>query len=229
MIENYFRFIYLLHSLWNLFWPRKCIAGDFHSENDIYIVQAYNEAKLEIDRAINATINHLFSPKQTDKSPAFLMKFFRYPDEVSRNIVKPADIYARTLANVRRHVASGLRLNLTNGRLFELATLQFIGYCKLFWSWNESPVTHARKVQVSEFRIKMSRLLLKRGKGCEKPSKLVNWKLSLPKVGYAISYALMRNKLQNVSFEGVVFKISISQNYVSFKTWLCDFICTEAY
>ncbi|XP_065214179.1 peroxidasin [Planococcus citri] len=95
------------------------VIGDFQSENDVYILQAYNEAKLEIDRAINATINHLFSQKQSDKSPGFLMNFFRYPDEISRNIVKSADIYTRTLANVRRHISSGLNLNITNNFSYE--------------------------------------------------------------------------------------------------------------
>lgn len=77
-------------------------------------MQAYNEAKLEIERAINATINNLFAQRH-DKSPTFLMRFFRYPDEVSRNLVKSADIYARTLNNVRKNIAAGLKLNLTDG------------------------------------------------------------------------------------------------------------------
>ena len=80
-------------------------------------MNALKEAKLEVDRAINATINHLFAKPNKSSSPEFLMRIFRYPDEFSRNIVKPADVYSRTLANVRRHISSGLKLNITNGKL----------------------------------------------------------------------------------------------------------------
>lgn len=87
-------------------------------DEDNIIVNAYQDAKLEVDRAINATINHLFVQRNTSQySPEFLMRIFRYPDEFSRNIVKSADIYARTLVNVRKHLTSGLKLNLSDGKL----------------------------------------------------------------------------------------------------------------
>ncbi len=70
---------------------------------------------MDVDRAINATLNHLFAQRNNSKSPEFLMKYFRYPEEIARNILKPADVYARTLSIVRRHVLAGLELNITDG------------------------------------------------------------------------------------------------------------------
>lgn len=78
-------------------------------------MQAYHDAKLEIDRAINATINHVFAQRNNSKSPDFLTKIFRYPDEFARNILKPADLYGRTLVNVRKHILSGVKLNISDG------------------------------------------------------------------------------------------------------------------
>lgn len=84
-------------------------------KEDNYIVNAYQDAKLEVDRAINATINLLFVQHNiSNQSPEFLMRIFRYPDEFSRNFVKSAEIYSRTLFNVRKHLTSGLKLNLTD-------------------------------------------------------------------------------------------------------------------
>lgn len=90
-------------------------AGNFFAKNDEFIFQAANKAKLDIERAINATLNNLFTRRNNTKSPEFLMKLFRYPDEHARNILKPAEIYSRTLSNVRRHILSGLKLNISGG------------------------------------------------------------------------------------------------------------------
>lgn len=88
-------------------------------KEDNYIVNAYQDAKLEVDRAINATINLLFVQHNiSNQSPEFLMRIFRYPDEFSRNFVKSAEIYSRTLFNVRKHLTSGLKLNLTDGKVY---------------------------------------------------------------------------------------------------------------
>jgi len=42
----------------------------------------------------------------------------RFPDIVARDIVKSADIFERTLANVRKHVQAGLKVNLTESNQF---------------------------------------------------------------------------------------------------------------
>lgn len=83
-----------------------------------YIRKAYKEAVFEIDRAINATINNMFSrPTNASAiSPGTLMRILRFPDETAREIIKPADIYTRTLDNVRKHILTGIKLNLTSGK-----------------------------------------------------------------------------------------------------------------
>ncbi|XP_050539953.1 peroxidasin isoform X2 [Daktulosphaira vitifoliae] len=91
------------------------VLGDVleHSPGDRYVNLAFKEATLEVDRAVNATIESLFGKNEKVHNPAILMRLSRYPDVVARDIVKSADIFERTLANVRKHVQAGLKINLT--------------------------------------------------------------------------------------------------------------------
>jgi peroxidase len=48
-----------------------------------------------------------------------LLRILRYPNAEARQVARAAEIYEITLANVRKHVLSGMKLNLTgNGETF---------------------------------------------------------------------------------------------------------------
>lgn len=90
------------------------------SPGDRFVNLAFHEASLEVDRAVNATINSLFGSDDKIMNPEKLMRMSRFPDVVARDVAKSADIFERTLANVRKHVQAGLKVNLTesnNNRL----------------------------------------------------------------------------------------------------------------
>lgn len=87
---------------------------------------AFKEANLEIDRALNATIDSLFGLNEKIFNPEKLMRMSRFPDVVARDVTKPADIYERTLANVRKHVQAGLKVNLTESNLLIFIQIKII-------------------------------------------------------------------------------------------------------
>ncbi|XP_054274117.1 peroxidasin-like isoform X2 [Macrosteles quadrilineatus] len=80
---------------------------------DRYVHLAFQEAAAAVDRAINATIASLFAHNNTQRTPSVLMQLMRFPDNHSRNIIRAAEVYERTLVNIRRHIQSGLKVNLT--------------------------------------------------------------------------------------------------------------------
>lgn len=88
------------------------------SPGDRFVNLAFKEANLEIDRAVNATIDSLFGSNDKVINPEKLMRMSRFPDVVARDVAKSADIFERTLANVRKHVQAGLKINLTESNYF---------------------------------------------------------------------------------------------------------------
>lgn len=75
-----------------------------------FIRTAHSEALNEIDLAINNTINSLFSPNSTKSSGRHhgeLFKIFRYPNPETRQLARAAEIYERTLHNIRKHIDDG--------------------------------------------------------------------------------------------------------------------------
>lgn len=81
---------------------------------------AYAEASNEIDSAIEQTISTLFGNNGTAKptNGHDLFTLFRYPNEDTRELARAAEIYERTLVNIRRYVDSGATLT-SNTSKFE--------------------------------------------------------------------------------------------------------------
>lgn len=82
---------------------------------------AYAEASREIGNAINQTIASLFGPPEDrgtnqQRHHGELFKLFRYPTGESLELARSAEIYERTLVNIRKHVDAGAKLtaNTTN-------------------------------------------------------------------------------------------------------------------
>lgn len=114
----------------------RCTASNEHGEisahatltveggnegNDVdnrFVLNAIEDAKKAVDRAVNSTLESLFS-KKAPKSPSALMRLLRYPDEQARSVVRAADIYENTLLNIRKHIQSGLHFNETEDFHYE--------------------------------------------------------------------------------------------------------------
>ncbi|KAL3275369.1 hypothetical protein HHI36_020136 [Cryptolaemus montrouzieri] len=79
---------------------------------DQYVKIAFLEATEEIDRAINNTIKNLFDNKGPHSSGE-LFRLFRFPDAPTRELAKAAEIYERTLVNIRKHIDAGMTMNAT--------------------------------------------------------------------------------------------------------------------
>lgn len=79
---------------------------------DQYVKIAFSEATEEIERAINNTVKNLFETKGPYNS-AELFRLFRFPDAPTRELAKAAEIYERTLANVKKHIDAGMVTNAT--------------------------------------------------------------------------------------------------------------------
>ncbi|GLH03915.1 Peroxidasin, partial [Gryllus bimaculatus] len=82
---------------------------------DRFVQQAFQEASRAIDRAVNDTLTRLFSQDRAAKpaSPNELFRLLRFPNQEARDLARAADIYERTLVNIRKHVEAGMKLNLT--------------------------------------------------------------------------------------------------------------------
>lgn len=74
---------------------------------DQYVRIAFAEASSDVDRAINKTIDNLVNNKGPH-NPADLFRIIRYPDAPARELARAAEVYERTLVNVRKHVQNGL-------------------------------------------------------------------------------------------------------------------------
>lgn len=67
------------------------------------ILRAFKEATREIDRAINNTLEHFFNPN-IKKTNQFHLS--RFPNAIARSAARPAELFERTLAHVRRMIES---------------------------------------------------------------------------------------------------------------------------
>lgn len=83
-------------------------SNEVVAPGDRYVRVAYAEASQEIDKAINQTVASLFgnnSGKSFHHSEFF--KVFRYPNAPTRELARAAEIYERTLLNIRKHIDGG--------------------------------------------------------------------------------------------------------------------------
>ncbi|XP_032290596.1 peroxidasin [Drosophila virilis] len=81
---------------------------------DRYVRIAFAEAAKEIDLAINNTLDMLFSNRSTRGPPNYgeLLRVFRFPTGQARQLARAAEIYERTLVNIRKHVQRGDNLTM---------------------------------------------------------------------------------------------------------------------
>ncbi|XP_060535889.1 peroxidasin isoform X2 [Cylas formicarius] len=88
-------------------WGYITVRGDPDQEKpggvgDKFIKIAFTEASKEIDQAINNTIDRFLHSK--NPSAAELFRIIRYPDAPARELARAAEVYERTLVNIRRHI-----------------------------------------------------------------------------------------------------------------------------
>ncbi|CAG9821890.1 unnamed protein product [Phaedon cochleariae] len=72
---------------------------------DQYVRVAFEEATEEVDRAINRTIDNLINNKT--HNPRDIFRLIRYPDAPARELARAAEVYERTLTNIRKYVENG--------------------------------------------------------------------------------------------------------------------------
>lgn len=84
---------------------------------DVLLIRAFKDATEEIDRAINNTLIDLFSGDRSSRASPF--RLARFPDAVGRAAARPAEIFDRTLVNIRRMVNSGLHANTSSEFRYE--------------------------------------------------------------------------------------------------------------
>lgn len=86
---------------------------------DRFVHVAFQEARKSVDRAVNDTLTKLFARERGTKnsSPNELFRLLRFPNAEARDVARAADIYERTLINIRKHVEAGMNINLTTGML----------------------------------------------------------------------------------------------------------------
>lgn len=78
--------------------------------SDRLVRVAFVEASEEVDRAINKTIDNLFN-KKGPHSPEELFRLIRFPDAPARELARAAEVYERTLVNIRKHLKKGESMN----------------------------------------------------------------------------------------------------------------------
>lgn len=80
---------------------------------DKFVKVAFVEASHEIDKAVNKTIEEMFN-QNTRKSYADLFRLIRYPSAPQRELARAAEVFERTLVNIRKHVDKGMTSNVTD-------------------------------------------------------------------------------------------------------------------
>lgn len=80
---------------------------------DQFVKIAFLEATDEVDTAINRTIDSLFNRKGNYTSSE-LFRLIRYPNAPARELARAAEVYERTLTNIRKHVEKGMQSKLTS-------------------------------------------------------------------------------------------------------------------
>ncbi|XP_068678168.1 peroxidasin-like isoform X1 [Montipora foliosa] len=73
------------------------------------------EAKNNVETALNASIQQLFSSKKPRK-PSDLLALFRFPSPAAREIARAAEIFERTIQLVHEHVKKMDKVNVTNAK-----------------------------------------------------------------------------------------------------------------
>jgi len=88
------------------------------SASNTLVLKAFQEATEEIDRAINKTLSSLFN---TDGSSRHVnpYRLGRFPDAIGRAAAKPAELFERTLINIRRMINAGIKANVTDEFRYE--------------------------------------------------------------------------------------------------------------
>ncbi|XP_076385365.1 peroxidasin [Megachile rotundata] len=84
---------------------------------DVLVIRAFKDATEEIDRAINNTLISLFSGDGSARVSPF--RLARFPDAVGRAAARPAEVFERTLVNIRRMINAGISANATNEFRYE--------------------------------------------------------------------------------------------------------------
>ncbi|XP_046606804.1 peroxidasin [Neodiprion virginianus] len=87
---------------------------------DALIIRAFNDATISIDQAINRTVLSLLDSKGTKRVDPF--RLTRYPDAIGRAAARPAELFERTLVNIRKLVNSGVKANASEFRYEEILT-----------------------------------------------------------------------------------------------------------
>ncbi|XP_042897805.1 peroxidasin [Parasteatoda tepidariorum] len=82
---------------------------------DGLIFVAVDEARVEIDKALNHTLYELFGEPHR-RQPGELLQAFRFPTNEAREAARSAEIYERALEIVWSHVRSGNQFNLSDFR-----------------------------------------------------------------------------------------------------------------
>lgn len=85
---------------------------------DALIIRAFNDATEEIDRAINKTLRNLFNNDGTARRPD-PFRITRFPNAIGRAAARPAELFERTLVNIRRMVNAGTTANVTDEFRYE--------------------------------------------------------------------------------------------------------------
>ena len=74
------------------------------SVGDEFVLVSLEEATAEVDKAVNQTIDRLFSQNANATTPAELLRLFRYPAHSERGLARAAEIFQRTLELVAAKV-----------------------------------------------------------------------------------------------------------------------------
>lgn len=78
---------------------------------DQFVRIAFAEASKEVDTAINKTVNRLFGEHLNPPSPSDLFRIIRFPNAPARELARAAEVYERTLINIRKHVNEGRKMS----------------------------------------------------------------------------------------------------------------------
>lgn len=130
-IKSYSFIKSLLHNNYTIFYRYECSAINNYGRatadalvrvrqpgaTDTIIVRAFQSATEEIDRAINKTLSTLFNGDSSNHVHPF--RLIRFPNAFSRAAARPAELFERTLVNIRRMVDAGAKANVTGEFRYE--------------------------------------------------------------------------------------------------------------
>lgn len=102
-----------------------------YAPGEKFVRKAFADAAKEIDGAINHTVSALFSttrPTNQSKHHGDMFRIFRFPNEPARELARAAEIYERTLFNVRKHIEAGhtMTANKTEFNYTEVLSKEYI-------------------------------------------------------------------------------------------------------